>query len=86
MQRAGRDARRKFFQAVELNPQDQTAIRIVAQIDELFEIDARAREQGLSRQHRHLLLLEKSKPLFSARLLLNSNSGWLYIRPKMLLL
>jgi transposase len=56
-------ARRKFFQAVELNPQDQTAIRIVAQIDKLFEIDARAREQGLSRQHRHLLRLEKSKPL-----------------------
>jgi transposase len=31
-------ARRKFFQAVELNPQDQTAIGIVAQIDELFKI------------------------------------------------
>jgi site-specific recombinase XerD len=29
-------ARRKFFQAVELNPKDQSAIGIVAQIDELL--------------------------------------------------
>jgi Transposase IS66 family len=35
-------ARRKFFQAVELNPQDQTAIGIVAQMDELSEIDEKA--------------------------------------------
>jgi hypothetical protein len=33
-------ARRKFFQAVELNPKDQSAIGIVARIDELFGIDA----------------------------------------------
>src|SRR5258708_1873089 len=56
-------ARRKFFQAVELNPQDQRAICIVAQMDELFAIDAQAREHGLSRQDRQLLRLEKSKPL-----------------------
>jgi transposase len=56
-------ARRKFFQVVELNAQDQAAIRIVAQMDELFEIDAEAREQGLSKQDRHLLRLKKSKPL-----------------------
>jgi transposase len=56
-------ARRKFFQAVELNPQDQTAIGIVAQIDDLFEIDEKAREQALSQQERHLLRLEKSKAL-----------------------
>ena len=56
-------ARRKFFQAVELNPQDQSAMRIVAQIDELFGIDAQAREQGLSQEDRQFLRLEKSKPL-----------------------
>ena len=56
-------ARRKFFQAVELNPQDRTAIGIVAQLDELFEIDAQARKQGLSQEDRQLLRLEKSKPL-----------------------
>ena len=38
-------ARRKFFQAVELNPEDHRAICIVAQIDELFAIDAQVREK-----------------------------------------
>jgi len=56
-------ARRKFFQAVELNPQDQSAVGIVAQMDEPFEFDAQAREQALSQEDRQLLRLEKSKPL-----------------------
>jgi transposase len=56
-------ARRKFFQAVELNPQDKSAVGIVAQMDELFEIDAQAREQASSQEDRQLLRLEKSKPL-----------------------
>ena len=56
-------ARRKFFQTVELNPGDQTAIGIVAQMDRLFEIDEKAREEALSREDRHSLRLEKSKPL-----------------------
>jgi hypothetical protein len=29
-------AMRKFFEAVKLNPRDQTSIRIVAQMDELL--------------------------------------------------
>ena len=56
-------ARRKFFQAVELNPKDQSAIGIVARIDELFGVDARARDQALSQEERQLLRLDKSKPL-----------------------
>jgi transposase len=48
---------------VELNPKDQQAIGIVAQMDELFEIDRKVREQGLSRQDRHGLRLEKAQPL-----------------------
>jgi hypothetical protein len=52
-----------FFQAVELNPQDQSAAGIVAQMDELFEIDAQTREQALSQEDRQLLRLKKSKPL-----------------------
>ena len=48
---------------MELNPQDQSALRIVAQMDELFAIDAQAREQALSPQNRQLLRLEQSKPL-----------------------
>ena len=47
----------------EFNPQDQSAVRIVAQMDELFAIDAQAREQALSPENRQLLRLEKSKPL-----------------------
>jgi len=56
-------ARRKFFDAVKLNPKDQTSIRIVAQINELFAIDAQARQEGLNQIERHLLRLEKSEPL-----------------------
>jgi len=56
-------ARRKFFEAVKLQPQNETSIRLVAQMDELFAIDARAREGGLSQGARHNLRLEKAKPL-----------------------
>jgi hypothetical protein len=41
-------ARRKFFEAVKLNPRDQTSIRIVAQMDELFTIDEKTRKENLN--------------------------------------
>jgi hypothetical protein len=56
-------ARRKFSQAVELNPEDERATCIVAQTDELFAIDAQASEQGLSQDDRQVLRLEKFKSL-----------------------
>ena len=56
-------ARRKFFEATKLNPRDATATRIVARIDELFGIDALAREQNLDHAARHALRLERAKPL-----------------------
>ena len=56
-------ARRKFFEAIKLNPKDQTSIRIVAQIDELFAIDEKARKENLTPSDRHALRLEKDKPL-----------------------
>src|SRR5271156_5775912 len=56
-------ARRKFFDAVKLNPKDTTSIQIVAQMDELFGIDAQARQEGLSQIDRHVLRLDKSKSL-----------------------
>jgi len=56
-------ARRKFFQAVELNPKDQQAIPIVAHMDKLFAIEAEAREESPSPEARHAMRLEKSKPL-----------------------
>jgi transposase len=56
-------ARRKFFDAVKLNARDQTSIRIVAQMDALFAIDAEARAGALSPEARHGLRLEKAPPL-----------------------
>src|SRR5215469_338698 len=56
-------ARRKFFEAVKLNPRDQTSIRIVAQMDGLFAIDEKARKENVTARDRHLLRLEKAKPL-----------------------
>jgi transposase len=56
-------ARRKFFQAVELNPKDQSAIGIVAQIDKLFKVDRQPRDQGLTTEARHALRIVNSEPL-----------------------
>jgi transposase len=56
-------ARRKFFEAVKLNPKDQSSIQIVAQINELFAIDAQARQEGLSPTDRHVARLKQAKPL-----------------------
>jgi len=56
-------SRRKFFEAAKLNPSDAVATRIVARINELFWIDALAREQNLDHTARHALRLERSKPL-----------------------
>jgi transposase len=56
-------ARRKFFDAVKLNAQDVTAIRLVAQMDALFAIDAEARAGALSQQARHELRRQKAPPL-----------------------
>src|SRR5215467_12182256 len=56
-------ARRKFFDAVKLNPKDQTAIGIVAQMDQLFGIDAQARAQKITQSDRHLLRQQKARSL-----------------------
>jgi hypothetical protein len=63
MPRAGGMPDEKFFDAVKLNPKDTTSIQIVAQMDELFGIDAQARQEGLSPIDRHVVRLQKSKPL-----------------------
>jgi transposase len=39
-------ARRKIFEALKINPKDQSSIAIVAQMDKLFVIDGQAREQA----------------------------------------
>ena len=56
-------AERYFSEAVQLNPQDPVANVIVERIDELFAIDAEARRPALSREARHALRQEQSRPL-----------------------
>ena len=56
-------ARRGFVDAVKLNPDDAAARRIVARMDELFGIDARAREQNFDIAARHALRQEHAVPL-----------------------
>ena len=56
-------ARRQFFEAVQLNPLDPVATPIVAQMDELFSVDAEARHKALSVAARHARRQERAKPL-----------------------
>jgi len=56
-------SRRKFFDAVNLNPNDVVATRMVKLIDELFGIDAVAREEKLDHAARHVLRLGSAQPL-----------------------
>jgi transposase len=56
-------ARRPFFEAVQLNPHDPVATRIVAHIDHLFAVDAEARAQALNREARHALRQQKAPSL-----------------------
>ena len=56
-------ARRKFFEAVQLNRDDAAATRIVARMDDLFAIDAEARMQNLDPTARHTLRQQHAGPL-----------------------
>jgi len=53
-------ARRYFVDAVKLNKQDAASVRIVALMDELFAIDARARDENIDDATRHTLRLQKA--------------------------
>ena len=56
-------ARRGFVNAVKLNPRDVAATGMVARIDELFGIDAHARERKLDFAARHALRQQHARPL-----------------------
>jgi transposase len=56
-------SRKKFFEAAMLNPSEAAATRMVARIDDLFGIDAQARERNLDHAARHALRLERAKLL-----------------------
>jgi transposase len=55
--------RRKFFDAVKLNPDDCVAAQMVARINELFAVDAEARNAGMDHAARHALRQERSRPV-----------------------
>jgi transposase len=59
-------ARRKFVEAVKLHQEDRVAMQIVRRIDELFAVDAQAREQKLDPAARHALRLEHARPLLDS--------------------
>ncbi len=56
-------ARRKVFDALKLSPEDRVAAQLVGRINELFAIDAEAREAGMSHEQRHVLRQQRSRPL-----------------------
>ena len=56
-------ARRQFFEAVQLNPEDPVATPIVARIDELFAVDGEARRKMIGLPGRHALRQERAMPL-----------------------
>lgn len=56
-------SRRYFFEVVQLNPSDADAMRIVARINDLFAIDAEAREQEMDLAARHALRQKRATPL-----------------------
>jgi transposase len=58
-------ARRKYIDAIKLNPRDQDAAHIVRLMDELFALDAAAREQGMDHAQRHALRSEKAPALLA---------------------
>jgi transposase len=59
-------ARRKVFDAVKLNPEDRLAAQLVARMDELFSVDAEARNAGMNPAARHALRAHRSHPLLEA--------------------
>ena len=56
-------ARRQFFEAVQLNPQDPVATTIVGRMDELFAVDAEARRKVIGPMRRVMSAPGKAKPL-----------------------
>jgi transposase len=56
-------ARRRFVDAVKLNKQDVASIRAVELMDELFAIDAQARDDNMDHARRHALRQQKALPL-----------------------
>ena len=59
-------ARRNFYEAHQLRPDEQIARAVVERIDELFAIDARARAEGCGPAARDALRQQQARPLLEA--------------------
>jgi len=59
-------ARRKFYEASKLNPQDVAAVEMAGRMDALFAVDREAREAAMSIDERHALRQERAAPLVAA--------------------
>ena len=55
-------SRRKFVDAVKVNPQDAEAVKMVTRMDALFLVDREARKQGLTGAERLALRREHAQP------------------------
>jgi transposase len=55
-------ARRKFVDAVKVNPQDAEAVKMVVRMDALFVVDRNARQQGLNGAERLAQRREHARP------------------------
>src|SRR5260370_7001751 len=58
-------SRRRFVEAIKLNPQDVASTRIVAQMAKLFAIDAQARDENMNFAARHALRMERAPSVLS---------------------
>ena len=56
-------ARRGFVDAIKLNKLDAASISIVDRMDQLFAIDARARNEKMDHAARHVLRQQEAPPL-----------------------
>jgi transposase len=71
-------ARRKLVESVRLDPQDQAGVRLLELVNELFAVDAKAREENMDLAARNALRQQKAKPLLEniqARLLEGRNQA-----------
>jgi transposase len=56
-------ARRYFVDAIKLNKQDAVSVRIVALMDELFDLNAGARDEKMDHAARHAMRLKEAPQL-----------------------
>jgi transposase len=59
-------ARRKFVDALKLSPKDRDAACVVARMNEIFAVDAEARQAGLGLEQRQAARLDKTRPMLEA--------------------